>query len=991
MYYLGCLFHSLFQAKGLHHFWKNPTKVETPAMSYARQCPNCGRWFTKVGGIKRHLTACNSKNDSQADVGVFTEGQLNPLQSIHLLDRNVGMHKTNNQLCDYIDIITSDDNDVLFDDHDFEDTQSFSSNTSTNDTTCDLDDYSYDGVNSDNRNTPHIMDPSTTLQIRLNDLINNHKASLKLHDDIVNIFNDYISSPSFDQHKKLIHRKHFMRRMEKTLNLRHLRPKLCDVQLHDNSLATVPIFDAKSMILDLLNNPTCMSQSNFAEGYDVLTGLVDQNDPANQRYGEVHTGDAWMPARNRYCPDDEFNNNMPVALIVFGDKTHTDLHGALSVTPIIFTLTMFNRSFRNNSEAWRPLAYIPNLSYGKNKADKTKTALKIQDEHTCLSVAFKSIRAIHKNGGFKAVVMGKEVCVKVWIHYFIGDTEGFNKWLGHYPGNRKEISRPYRDCKCTFAQLSNPNPTCEYVTMDEMRQAKRLKIRNENEGSLLLRKMSRYDIDNAFFDSSLPLSDLIHGPNRLMPPELLHVGAQGLIIYMFDSIRMQIGCGIARDNIDKQHIRMAAVTRRQSERDFPRGATRNGLVDGTKCQAAERKGNLFYLLCIAQTIDGSTTLQKSLKFSASKWKRWIKFLKLYLSMEEWFHDRNEKEEVILARPLIAKVLTMLQQLFPREDASNQYNIPKMHAMTKLQSYIMLFGSAMNFFGGPGEAAHKVFVKAPGQKTQRRVSEFAVQTSTRYSDMMVTKHALRLIPDQDSKLFCRNDKCELKEQHKMQPCNNEDNILVHLCGKYLLHVTVEVLNKMKANQDIHVKWTTDNKQLKQASTQFCLNNDLVQVLVRKLSYVGDTIASSSCQIIGYTKAIITATDQTKTILYAHPCILGNKWYDWAYVHFRESTSNGIENDTYYPAQILGFITINGTTEAAIRCSEKPLNWRDVELNFFVKFTLGQIVEVSVVTVPLSALVHPLCVIPDYGGDKNTYIVVLPKRNWSRFFGDKIETD
>ena len=80
-----------------------------------------------------------------------------------------------------------------------------------------------------------------------------------------------------------------------------------------------------------------------------------------------------------------------------------------------------------------------------------------------------------QNGGFKAVVMGKEVCVKVWIHFLIGDTEGFNKWLGHYLGNRKEISCPYRDCKCNFYQLSDPNPTCEYVTMDEMREAKRLK------------------------------------------------------------------------------------------------------------------------------------------------------------------------------------------------------------------------------------------------------------------------------------------------------------------------------------------------------------------------------------------------------------------------------------------------------------------------------------------------------------------------------------
>jgi hypothetical protein len=36
---------------------------------------------------------------------------------------------------------------------------------------------------------------------------------------------------------------------------------------------------------------------------------------------------------------------------------------------------------------------------------------------------------------------------------------------------------------------------------------------------------------------------------------------------------------------------------------------------------------------------------------------------------------------------------------------------------------------MNFFGGPGEAAHKTFVKSAGQKTQRRVGKFPQQTHT----------------------------------------------------------------------------------------------------------------------------------------------------------------------------------------------------------------------------------------------------------------------
>ncbi len=92
--------------------------------------------------------------------------------------------------------------------------------------------------------------------------------------------------------------------------------------------------------------------------------------------------------------------------LFFGDKSHTDLHGALALTSIIFTLILFNRTSRNNAKFWRPLAYIPNHGYGKNKADKTATKDKVQNEHECFSVAFQSIRRIHREGGFRASVLG---------------------------------------------------------------------------------------------------------------------------------------------------------------------------------------------------------------------------------------------------------------------------------------------------------------------------------------------------------------------------------------------------------------------------------------------------------------------------------------------------------------------------------------------------------------------------------------------------------
>ncbi len=89
-------------------------------------------------------------------------------------------------------------------------------------------------------------------------------------------------------------------------------------------------------------------------------------------------------------------------------------------------------------------------------------------------------------------------------------------------------------------------------------------------------------------------------------------------------------------------------------------------------------------------------------------KQYTEFLKLYLCIEKWFHDSNNKVEVINTRPQIEKVLWSLQQFFPRNTNTHGYNLPKMHGITKMQEYMKLFGSGINFYGGPGESAQKHF-------------------------------------------------------------------------------------------------------------------------------------------------------------------------------------------------------------------------------------------------------------------------------------------
>jgi hypothetical protein len=198
-----------------------------------------------------------------------------------------------------------------------------------------------------------------------------------------------------------------------------------------------------------------------------------------------------------YCSNPQ-GPTMPVGLIVFGDKSHTNLHGTLSLTPIIFTLTLVIQTARNNTGFWRPIGDIPNLSYGKGTADRRSTSDKIQDKHTCLSCIFESLHRITRQGGFDLCVLRQNVTVKIWIQYFIGDTEGNNKWLGQYPGYRDGVKPPYCDWKCSFKDLKNTNPTCVYITLDNIYQDNIGKQNDDDGGKQYFKSVSRYNIKNAF-------------------------------------------------------------------------------------------------------------------------------------------------------------------------------------------------------------------------------------------------------------------------------------------------------------------------------------------------------------------------------------------------------------------------------------------------------------------------------------------------------------
>jgi hypothetical protein len=209
----------------------------------------------------------------------------------------------------------------------------------------------------------------------------------------------------------------------------------------------------------------------------------------------------------------------------------------------------------------------------------------------------------------------------------------------------------------------------------------------------------------------------------------------------------------------------------------------------------------------------------------------------------------------------------------------------MHGMTKMQSYIKLFGSGMNFYGGPGEAAHKTFVKSAGQKTQRRLSKFAQQTAHQYYNMMLSTHAMQYVTEDSNHLIQAGTEHLAWQQYI--DTDGEDNVTIHLSGQYELEVTPEVLEKIDMDNTIDIVWLTGNSK-KNNNRKFKLKRELVHCLYRKIKESRVEIT----KIVGHTRAIVTSPATNKrSILHAHPCYKGEQWYNWAMVHFEETNNLG----------------------------------------------------------------------------------------------------
>lgn len=800
--------------------------------------------------------------------------------------------------------------------------------------------------------------PGIKFGVHLQHLISSHRGvDLKLYDEIIDLIKMHATTQDTDfANQKLYHRKELTKTLTSLYNLGHLRPILHNVSLSDDSVVSVPVFDVKAVILSMLQDPRRMQTKNFSSGYDIFTGNCMNN--TNHLLDEIHTGALWNIARDHYCHGTD--NAFPLALVCFYDKTHTDLHGALSCAPFITTFSFFNEEARGRDDFYGVLGYIPNLSYGLGKSTIKEAKDKLNDEHRCLRLITDQI--LELSSGFDAVVLGRSVTIKPWIHFIAGDTSGHNNLTGQY--NSSQSTYPYRDCSCLLAQMSDPIATCKLITLPDFDHAKQ---------SNKLADLSLHNIDNAFQD--LPFGDLVHGIFGCVPAEMLHVSGNGIMQYQLDVVNEIISSGKNKrttlNKLDVLHQNLVHDKSLQSEQDIPRTSDRNGITDGTKMSASERVGNMFLLLCALHTEQGKEIFADGCSVSRVSLEQMKKCIKLQLGFEKWVNDSNSKEDVALATPVLADLITRIKTSFPRS-CGNQWCIPKMHSLSKMIHYMQNFGKAKNFSGQVGERVLKSIVKDHSKKTQRRVNVFASQCADREFESIVFEYAY-------------NDIAELLGEGYHRVENLSANI-VPIKGKHTLSFSA---CDNRGRGDCTVTWHD--------KTRNSCNIPVHEMVTHTLrTYALSHKWNSSFLVHGYTSAhIFVDAVQDRILFHANPYIYGGERYHFCMVKF---TDDKDENEYTCPARIISFLQFppNGIPTpdgkphevyAIVHTARDYMSWDDMENSFVVPFALGDM-RSCVFIINVNSICDPLFVCPNYGKEGTHYLCCLPYRRWGHYFRNQI---
>jgi len=250
--------------------------------------------------------------------------------------------------------------------------------------------------------------------------------------------------------------------VRKTLNRETLLKRLerkCKVQptIENTIINQEHVFRFKfhEMLQDLIHSA----------GHHLHEILPDQ--PA-QHQGQVQSehelwNTTWMKETfqmEEYRDFDSKTDRM-LPLILYMDKTGTDVNQRYSLEPVLFSVAAIPREHRESRHSWRHIGFIPQTTSTSDE----ETSASLQSYHDSLSYLMNGLRESQKSPPTLSFQdrNGMVVCRRTFtpLMLVMGDQLSQDTLCGRLKSNSGGAGRVHRRCMCSYLNIDDPYHQCE--------------------------------------------------------------------------------------------------------------------------------------------------------------------------------------------------------------------------------------------------------------------------------------------------------------------------------------------------------------------------------------------------------------------------------------------------------------------------------------------------------------------------------------------------
>ena len=231
---------------------------------------------------------------------------------------------------------------------------------------------------------------------------------------------------------------------------------------------TFPTFSFLEQLQDLL------SMSDIFQDLDNL--VVNPDNPwlpyknaDSDEIWEFHDGDWFRNAATNLSETDP--TIFDLGIILYTDKTGTGVLNPHGMEPVVFTLTLFTESVRQNPGVWRPLGFMPEFRKSSSALERVQKQSKmtasrlVRNYHRVLDTILLGIVECQKSPPIVRIRIGNEwkfVQVRIFLEAVLGDALSNDVICGRVQNRTDTSLRLCRACHIPQRLANDPRHCCQY-------------------------------------------------------------------------------------------------------------------------------------------------------------------------------------------------------------------------------------------------------------------------------------------------------------------------------------------------------------------------------------------------------------------------------------------------------------------------------------------------------------------------------------------------